>query len=143
MKSLFVVCALSFSALITFAQSSPTARVKEAFSAEELSAMSENQQSVLEFRAEKLCWFEAVKNPTESQWYSLTDRSGNMVVLTDAMVADFNPLLYNLPQQSNRCENLPVQTTSGKHYLLIVRSDEMMQKEFQRRLIKNSKTSTK
>jgi len=102
MKSLFVVCALSFSALITFAQSS-----------------------------------------TESQWYSLTDRSGNMVVLTDAMVADFNPLLYNLPQQSNRCENLPVQTTSGKHYLLIVRSDEMMQKEWQRRLIKNSKTSTK
>ena len=143
MKSLFVLCALSLSAVMTFAQSSPGARLKQAYSAEELSAMSENQQAVLEFRAEKLCWFEQVKNPAESIWYTLADRNGNSVALTDAMVADFNPLLFNLPQQSNRCENLPVQTTSGKQYLLIVRSEEMMQKEWQRRLIKNSKTSAK
>ncbi|MFM7233382.1 MAG: hypothetical protein ACKOZM_02250, partial [Flavobacteriales bacterium] len=107
------------------------------------SAMSENQQAMLAFRAEKLCWFEEVKNPTETQWYSLTDRNGNAVILTDDMVADFNPLIYTLPQQSNRCENLPVQTTSGNSYLLIVRSDEMMQKEWKRREIKNSKTSAK
>jgi hypothetical protein len=105
--------------------------------------MSTNEKAMLEFRAEKLCWFEQVKNEQQSEWYTLTDNNGNSVELTDAMVADFNPLLFNLPQQAVRCENLPVQTTSGNQYLLIVRSEEMMQKEWQRRVTKNAKTHTK
>jgi hypothetical protein len=59
------------------------------------------------------------------------------------MVQDFNPLLFNLPQQQVRCENLSVQTTSGNSYLLIVRSEEQMQKEWQRRVTKNAKSQTK
>jgi hypothetical protein len=105
--------------------------------------MSDNELALLEFRAEKLCWFEQLKSESQSEWYSLTDNNGNSVELTDAMVADFNPLLFNLPQQTMRCENLPVQTTSGKQYLLIVRSSEMMQKEWERRVIKNTKTLAK
>ncbi len=143
MKSLFVLCVITLNALLTFAQSLPVAKVQQAYSAEEIAAMSENQLTALAFRAEKLCWFEEVKNSSESTWYTLSDRMGNPVILTDAMVSDFNPLLFNLPQQSNRCENLPVQTDSGKHYLLIVRSDEMMKKEWQRRVVKNSKSSAK
>jgi hypothetical protein len=98
---------------------------------------------MLEFRAEKLCWFEQVKPGTNAPLFSLTDRNGNTVELTDAMVADFNPLLFNLPQQTVSCENLPVQTTSGNQYLLIVRSEEMMSKEWQRRQVQRSKKQSK
>lgn len=143
MKSIFLFWALMVCATAVMAQSAPSVRVQQAFSHEEIQAMNESRLATWSFRAEKLCWFEQLKSNVEQQWYTLVDREGNPVVLTDAMVADFNPLLYNLPQQSNRCENLPVQTSSGNAYLLIVRSEEMMQKEWQRRSIKNSKTSAK
>lgn len=143
MKSLLLMCALIVQAAIAWAQSSPAVKVQQARTAEQLNAMSTNEKAMLEFRAEKLCWFEQIKNEQQSEWYALTDNNGNSVQLTDAMVADFNPLLFNLPQQSVRCENLPVQTTSGNQYLLIVRSEEMMNKEWQRRVTKNAKTHTK
>ena len=143
MKSLLLMCALIVHAAIAWAQSSPAVKVQQARTAEQLNAMSTNEKAMLEFRAEKLCWFEQIKNEQQSEWYALTDNNGNSVQLTDAMVADFNPLLFNLPQQSVRCENLPVQTTSGNQYVLIVRSEEMMNKEWQRRVTKNAKTHTK
>jgi uncharacterized protein YfaA (DUF2138 family) len=105
--------------------------------------MTANQLATLEFRAEKLCWFEQVKNENQTSWYTLVDLEGNSVAITDAMVLDFNPLLYNLPQQSVRCENLPIQTTSGNQLLLIVRSEEMMQKEWERHSIKQAKSNAK
>jgi hypothetical protein len=117
--------------------------VQQARSTQELSALSQQELAALEFRAEKLCWFEELKNETTASWYVLTDVNGNEVALTDAMVADFNPLLFNLPQQAVQCENLPVQTTSGNQYLLIVRSEEQMQKEWKRRVTKNAKSQTK
>jgi hypothetical protein len=117
--------------------------VEQARTAAELGAMSESERATLEFRAEKLCWFEQIKDESQQQWYTLTDLNGNAVVLTDAMVADFNPLLYALPQQAVRCENLPVQTNTGNRYILIVRSQEMMQKEWQRRQTKISKNRNK
>jgi hypothetical protein len=143
MKSLVLTCALAAICVFTFAQSTPAVKVQQARSTQELSALSQNELALLEFRAEKLCWFENVKNDNLMDWYTLTDRNGNSVALTDDMVADFNPLLFNLPQQQVRCENLPVQTTSGNHYVLIVRSEEQMQKEWQRRLIKNAKSQSK
>jgi len=94
-------------------------------------------------RCESSCRFEAFKGEVPASWYTLSDRNGNAVTLTDALVADFNPLIYNLPQQLVQCENLPVQTTSGNQYILIVRSEEQMQKEWQRRLTKNAKKQTK
>jgi hypothetical protein len=138
---LFIVC--SFLILGSFAQTTPAARVQQARTSQELLAMTSEERAMLEFRAEKLCWFEQVKPGTNAPLFSLTDRNGNTVELTDAMVADFNPLLFNLPQQTVSCENLPVQTTSGNQYLLIVRSEEMMSKEWQRRQVQRSKKQSK
>lgn len=143
MKSILLLCALMVQVAIAWSQGSPAAKVQQARTADELNAMSTNEKAMLEFRAEKLCWFEQIKNAQQTEWYTLTDNNGNSVQLTDAMVADFNPLLFNLPQQVVACENLPVQTTSGNKYVLIVRSEEMMQKEWQRRVTKNAKTHTK
>lgn len=143
MKSIVLTCAFVYLCLFAFSQSSPSARVEQARTAAELGAMSESERATLEFRAEKLCWFEQIKDESQQQWYTLTDLNGNAVVLTDAMVADFNPLLYALPQQAVRCENLPVQTNTGNRYILIVRSQEMMQKEWQRRQTKISKNRNK
>lgn len=143
MKSLLLLCAWLVMSVFTYAQSTPAVKVQQARNAQELSALNQQELAALEFRAEKLCWFEQLKSESSATWYTLTDRNGNSVALTDAMVADFNPLLFNLPQQTIKCENLPVQTTSGNQYLLIVRSEEQMQKEWQRRQIKNAKTQTK
>jgi hypothetical protein len=143
MKSLLLTISMVVTCAMTFAQSTPAHKVQQARTAQQIAAMSDNELALLEFRAEKLCWFEQLKSESQSEWYSLTDNNGNSVELTDAMVADFNPLLFNLPQQTVRCENLPVQTTSGKQYLLIVRSSDMMQKEWERRVIKNTKTLAK
>jgi hypothetical protein len=138
---LFFACTLW--AYCSVAQTTPSARVEQARSSQELLAMNAEERALLEFRAEKLCWFEQVKPGTSTPLYTLIDRNGNSVALTDAMVSDFNPLLFNLPQQAVSCENLPVQTTSGNQYLLIVRSEQMMSEEWQRlqvqRSIKQSK----
>jgi hypothetical protein len=138
---LFIVC--SFLILGSFAQTTPAARVQQARTSQELLAMTSEERAMLEFRAEKLCWFEQVKPGTNAPLFTLTDRNGNTVELTDAMVADFNPLLFNLPQQTVSCENLPVQTTSGNQYLLIVRSEQMMSNEWQRLQIQRSKKQSK
>jgi hypothetical protein len=143
-KSLVVLCVCSMLiSLNTHAQTTPSQRVQQARTSAELNAMTIDERAMLEFRAEELCWFEQVKPGTDAPFLTLTDRNGNIVELTDAIVADFNPLLYNLPQQSVRCENLPVQTTSGNQYLLIVRSEEMMSKEWQRRQVQLSKNQSK
>jgi hypothetical protein len=143
MKSYLLLCTIALFSHWAFSQSSPAQRVQQAYTSQDLNAMTNEQRVALEFRAEKLCWFEELKSQAETSWFALTDKSGNSVTFTDEMVNDFNPLLYNLPQQANRCENLPIQTTSGRNYLLIVRSEEMMQKEWERRVIKNAKTNAK
>ena len=143
MKMIFLACALALLSTGTFAQSTPSQRVQQARTPNELNAMTAEERAMLEFRAEKLCWFEQVKPGSDAPFFTLTDRNGNAVELTDAIVADFNPLLYTLPQQAVRCENLPVQTTSGNRYLLIVRSEEMMTKEWQRRQVQLSKNQSK
>jgi len=143
MKMILLVCAMFLFAANTFAQSTPAARVEQARTSQELLALTVEERAMLEFRAEKLCWFEQVKQGTNAPLFTLTDRNGNAVELTDAMVADFNPLLFNLPQQAVSCENLPVQTTNGNQYLLIVRSEQMMSKEWQRRQVQLSKKQSK
>ena len=143
MKSFVLTCAFAIACFFAFSQSTPAAKVQQARTAQEMSAMSQHELALLEFRAEKLCWFEELKEENSSEWFTLSHRNGGVVDLTDEMVADFNPLLFNLPQQSVRCGNLPVQTTSGKKYLLIVRSEQMMNKEWNRRELQNAKTRTK
>jgi hypothetical protein len=143
MKMILFLCGMFLLSAGAFAQSTPAARVEQARTSQELLALTTEERAMLEFRAEKLCWFEQVKPGTNAPYYTLTDRNGNAVELTDAMVADFNPLLFNLPQQAVSCENLPVQTTSGNQYLLIVRSEQMMSKEWQRLQVQRSKKQTK
>jgi hypothetical protein len=143
MKMILLVCAMFLLSANTFAQSTPAARVEQARTSQELLALTSEERAMLEFRAEKLCWFEQVKPGTNAPLFTLTDRNGSAVELTDAMVADFNPLLFNLPQQTVSCENLPVQTTNGNQYLLIVRSEQMMSKEWQRRQVQLSKNQSK
>jgi hypothetical protein len=142
-KTHLLLFACTLWAYCSVAQTIPSARVEQARTTQELLAMTAEERAMLEFRAEKLCWFEQVKPGTNAPYYTLTDHNGDAVELTDAMLADFNPLLFNLPQQTVSCENLPVQTTSGNQYLLIVRSEQMMSKEWQRlqvqRSIKQSK----
>lgn len=143
MKMIFLVCALALLNAGLIAQSTPSQRVEQARTSNELQAMTTEERAMLEFRAEKLCWFEQVKPGSDAPLFTLTDRNGNAVELTDAIVADFNPLLFNLPQQAVSCENLPVQTTNGNQYLLIVRSEQMMSKEWQRRQVQLSKKQSK
>ena len=143
MKMILVVCAMFLLSAGSFAQSTPAARVQQARTSQELLAMSAEERAMLEFRAEKLCWFEQVKPGANASYFTLTDRNGNAVELTDAMVTDFNPLLFNLPQQAVSCENLAVQTTSGNQYLLIVRSEQMMSNEWQRLQNQRSKKQSK
>lgn len=143
MKSLVLTWVFMAMCVFALAQSSPAVKVQQARSASELSALSPHELAMLEFKAEKLCWFEDLKNDAPAEWYTLRDLSGNPVVLTDAMVADFNPLLYSLPQQMVKCENLPVQTSSGNQYLLIVRSSEQMEKEWKYRQVQINKSKNK
>ncbi len=143
MKSILLCLSLFTLSVAMVAQSSPQARVASAYSAEERSHMSTQQQQELMLRAEKLCWFEGVKPGTEQTPFQMLNRNGEPVVLTEAEVSDFNPLLYQLPQEVNRCQNLVIQTQEGTRHLLIVRSSDMMAKEQQRQQVKIAKTSGK
>jgi len=84
--------------------------------------MSTQEQQQLLLNAEKLCWFEAVKPGQSAEVFTLTNRQGQSVRLSNADLADFNPLMYILPQEELRCGNLLVQTVEGDSHLLIVRS---------------------
>jgi hypothetical protein len=105
--------------------------------------MSSQTQQELLLNAEKLCWFEPVKANSESVIYTLVNRQGQNVTLSNAQLADFNPLLYTLPQDEVRCENLVIQTKEGDKHLLIVRSKQMMQREAKAMEVKSRKSATK
>jgi len=125
------------------AQSSAEARLSAAYSASERASMSPQEKQQLLLNAEKLCWFESVKAESTASVYTLTNRQGQQVTLSEADVADFNPLLFSLPQHEVRCENLLVQTVEGNQHLLVVRSKQMMQQETKRKNAKTLKTAAK
>lgn len=104
----------------------PSAKVLEAYSQEELAQMTENEINELNIKAEHLCWFEIIKEENTDPAFEITDKNGNVVSLSDADLANFNPLLYNLPQDELVCGNLVIVTTEGHRHLLVVRSVSMM-----------------
>jgi hypothetical protein len=114
-----------------------------AYSASERAAMSAQEQQQLLLNAEKLCWFESVKADQSGSLFTLMNKQGQTVTLFNAQLADFNPLLYVLPQDEIRCENLLIQTAEGDQHLLIVRSKQMMRKEANRKEVKMRKTAAK
>jgi hypothetical protein len=94
---------------------------------------TDQEMIALNTRAEKLCWVEDVKTSVnEENVFVLTTHMGEEVSLTLPQLLSINPLLYELPQKVNQCENLIVQTTDGTYHLLVVRSETMMQNEIKR-----------
>jgi|GEM_PF-2525518 len=143
MKSILLGLVCCTMSLGIWAQSSPEARLNAAYSASERAVMSAQEQQHLLLNAEKLCWFEAVKPGQTADVFTLMNRQGQPVTLSNADLADFNPLMYNLPQEELRCGNLLVQTVEGDSHLLIVRSKQMMRNEAKRKEVKMRKTAAK
>ena len=119
--------ALIWSILTSAQQITPSAKVQEAFSADELALLTSEEINELNIKADHLCWFEGVKAENADPAFTLTDKNGNTVVLSDSDLANFNPLLYNLPQDDFICGNLIIVTSEGNRHLLIVRSVSMME----------------
>lgn len=104
----------------------PSEKVKAAFSAEELALLNEDKINELNIKADHLCWFETVKSENTDAVYTITDKSGNAVTLSESDLQNFNPLLYNLPQDDFVCGNLIIETSEGQRHLLVIRSVSMM-----------------
>ena len=111
---------------------SPSGKVLQAYSASEIADMQNSEITDLNLRGEKLCWFEEVKANNASPVFQLVTRGGKKVVLHSNDLKSFNPLMYQLPQSKKVCENLVIETTDRVKKLLIVRSEDMMQKEKER-----------
>lgn len=110
----------------------PSVKVKQAFSSSEIADMQQSEIVLLNVRGEKLCWFEDVKTHGSAPIFQLVSRDGKKVNIHSNDLKSFNPLMYQLPQSKNVCENLLIETTDGVKKLLIVRSENMMQKEIER-----------
>ncbi|MFM7104465.1 MAG: hypothetical protein ACKOW8_03015 [Flavobacteriales bacterium] len=110
----------------------PSERVLQAFNSTEIAAMQQSEIARLNLRGEKLCWFEDVKPSLSEPVFQLVSRGGKKVSLHSKDLKSFNPLMYQLPQSKIACENLLIETTDGVQKLLVVRSEDMMQKEMER-----------
>ncbi|MFM7814677.1 MAG: hypothetical protein ACKO66_09195, partial [Flavobacteriales bacterium] len=141
MKTLLTsICLLALSGVLLAQQVQPNARVQAAFSASEITSMTYDQVFRLNTQADKLCWFEQIKSESSAtEVFTLVTKSGKTAQLSSADLENFNPLLYTLPQSQNRCENLVIQCTDGSKHLLIVRSYEMMLKEYERAAVRQNR----
>ena len=125
---------------ITGQQITPSEKVQLAFSEQELAQLSENEINELNIKADHLCWFEVIKQENTDPEYTLTDKNGNIVTLSDADLVNFNPLLYVLPQDDFICGNLVIVTSEGHRHLLVVRSISMMNTYISRVKIQQQKS---
>lgn len=123
------------STMTTFCQNvAPSEKVLQAFSSSEIARMQQSEIARLNLRGDKLCWFEEVKPSASFTPYQLVSKDGRNVSISSNELNTFNPLLYNLPQRENTCENLFILTSDGKEKLLVVRSETMMRQEWERSL---------
>jgi hypothetical protein len=114
-----------------------SAKTQEAIALGIVSPSTDEEMLVLNTKAEKLVWVEAVKGTVQPEnVFPLVKHTGEEVVLTLEQLLNINPLLYELPQQVNRCENLLIQTADGSYHMLVVRSETMMANEIKRASIK-------
>jgi hypothetical protein len=104
----------------------PSEKVLAAYSSADLQSMTSDEIITLNVIGDKLCVFKPMKDQTPSESYQMKLRNGKSVVLSDADVANFNPLLYSLPGQDKVCENLVIQTKEGNFYMLVVKSQEII-----------------
>ena len=117
-------------------------KVLAAYSSQEIASMSAEQIENLNLISEKLCWFEEPKG-SSPEIFQMKLKNESPVVLTPEQIANFNPLLYILPQEQVACSNLTIVDSEGNKHLLIVRSSDMMKREAQRSKVALQKNSNK
>ncbi|MBL0314641.1 MAG: hypothetical protein IPP69_02275 [Flavobacteriales bacterium] len=126
-----------------FAQhTTANSKVMAAYTKTELSAMTDEKINQLNIASERLCWFEEPKG-TNGEPFQMKLRNQTPVTLTPEQIANFNPLLYILPQDQVACGNLTIIDSTGKRHLLIVRSADMMDREVKRSQVALKKNSVK
>lgn len=130
---------LGLSGTAIYAQNIPASpKTQEAIDLGLVSPATDEEMLILNTKAEKLVWIESVKGEVNPyNVFPLVKQTGESVVLTYQQLLNINPLLFELPQQVNRCENLLVQTSDGNYYLLVVRSESMMENEIKRATLKS------
>jgi hypothetical protein len=108
-------------------------KVKEAIDLGIINPTSDEEMLKMNTTAEKLVWIEQVKGtPNPTSEFQLIKHTGEAKLLSLSELENINPLLFQLPQQHNRCENLLVKTTDGSYHILVVRSETMMANEIKR-----------
>jgi hypothetical protein len=117
-------------------------KVQEAFTQEEIAKMSVDQLEYHSMLANKLCYFQPAKD-VNAELFDLQLKNGQSVVLNQQQIENFNPLLYNLPQENVSCVNCLIQDTSGAKHLLVIRSKKMIENDLKRSKSNKSKTQKK
>jgi hypothetical protein len=107
----------------------PSQKVLAAYSAADLQDMSSDQIITLNVKGEELCEFVPVKEQSNPEIFQLKRLNGENVVLSEADLKSFNPLLYILPMQDKICGNLIIRTKEGILHMLIVKSKEIIEIE--------------
>lgn len=140
MKLLYTLVLLAFvsvaSAQITPAvnapvtRQTPSAKVAQAFTTEQLNWKSNEDVTELNFRADHLVAVEPASKVAQADFQLKRISDGKSVVLPAADLVNFNPLLYTIPQDDLRCNNLYVASREGGVYLLVVLSKQQYQQQF-------------
>jgi hypothetical protein len=117
-------------------------KLKEAFTQEQIAAMSSDQVEYLSVVANKLCYFQPVKDENAIP-VDLKLKNGESVVLNQQQIENFNPLLYDLPQESVSCVNRVIKDINGNKHLLVIRSVKMIESDVKRMKSNKSNTSKK
>jgi|GEM_PF-1374175 len=140
MKLLYTLVLLAFvsvaSAQITPAvgtsvtRQTPSAKVVQAFTTEQLTWKTYDDVNELNFRADHLVAVEPATKVAQADFQLKRISDGKSVVLPAADLMNFNPLLYTIPQDDLRCNNLYVASREGGVYLLVVLSKQQYYQQF-------------
>jgi hypothetical protein len=118
-------------------------KVKEALTQEQIVALTPGELEYLSVVANKLCYFQAVKEDETTELFDLKLKNGQSVILDQEQIENFNPLLYNLPQENESCVNCVVKDSSGAKHLLVIRSKKMIESDIKRMKSHKSNTQNK
>jgi hypothetical protein len=116
-------------------------KVKEALKQEQIVALTPGELEYLSVVANKLCYFQSVKEDETTELFDLKLKNGQSVILNQEQIENFNPLLYSLPQENESCVNCVIEDASGAKHLLVIRSKKMIETDIKR--MKSNKSNTK
>jgi hypothetical protein len=126
MRLLYTLLFLSFVSVIgaQTTQVQPNGAVKAAFTADQLAWKSSDDVTELNFRADHLVAVEPATKVAQADFQLKRLSDGKVVTLSSAELTNFNPLLYNIPQDEVRCNNFYVASKEGSVFLLVVLSKQ-------------------